>query len=102
MYKVINLLFKVSDVANNSESDKALSYCKSALFKYNDDGTVAVFAIVDEMLDVYGIISMLPAMDETIKPEYKQYIDICELECDYLNGKKERPKLIEDVSNGLA
>ena len=48
MYKVINLLFKVSDVANNSESDKALSYCKSATFCYNSDGTVAVFE------DLYG------------------------------------------------
>ena len=101
-YTLIKLAFKVSDMANKASSDNALSFCKSACFKYEAD-TVKAFIIVDDSLPIGAIKSQLPLIEFAENEADKIYIENAQYECDVLNGII-IPEKIKDTElpNGLA
>lgn len=103
-YTLIKLAFKVSDVANKKESDSALSFCKSACFKYeNENETVKAFVILDDSLPIEAIKSQLPLIEFIENETDNNYIKNAQYECDVLNGVI-IPEKIKDTElpNGMA
>ncbi len=102
MYTLIKLAFKVSDVANKKESDSALSFCKSACFKYENE-TVKAFVVLDDSLPIEAIKAQLPLIEFVENETDNNYIKNAQYECDVLNGVI-IPEKIKDTElpNGLA